>query len=289
MWFSLPLLAAAVAYSMFWLPQIVRSALRGRTAALTTEYLVGTTICRLLFAFCLCPGMIVFAWADLNQLDYLGYSENILEITPRREFHFVAGPPGLRLTIPLYRSLDLDLWRMDCFPGLRYPATGSLRTYILLTRSSKSPTHSSSLVRHVLTIDLQFAVVKTYDYHPPMRLPDPESPDRSLGDCAICMDAILVDPPAREKGTSTSKDAAWAGAVEGHSDGILNVVHRNVVGAANMRKSYSLAPCHHLFVSFGCRLLIGKFITLTCPFFCVLAYFLSRNGTFVRPIRLPAS
>ena len=52
LWFSLPLLAAAVAYSMFWLPQIVRSALRGRSAALTTEYLVGTTICRLLFAFC---------------------------------------------------------------------------------------------------------------------------------------------------------------------------------------------------------------------------------------------
>jgi len=57
MWFSLPLLAAAVAYSMFWLPQIARSALRGRTAALTAEYLVGTTICRLLLAFCLCLGI----------------------------------------------------------------------------------------------------------------------------------------------------------------------------------------------------------------------------------------
>jgi len=66
MWFSLPLLAAAVAYSMFWLPQIARSALRGRNAALTTEYLVGTTICRLLFAFCLCPGIIIFTWADVN-------------------------------------------------------------------------------------------------------------------------------------------------------------------------------------------------------------------------------
>jgi len=68
LWFSLPLLAAAVAYSMFWLPQIVRSALRGRTAALTTEYLVGTTICRLLFAICLYSGISVFVWADSNPL-----------------------------------------------------------------------------------------------------------------------------------------------------------------------------------------------------------------------------
>jgi hypothetical protein len=99
-------------------------------------------------------------------------------------------------------------------------------------------------------VNPQFKAVKTYDYHPPMRLPDPESPDRSLGDCAICMDAIVIDPNAGEKGASTSKEAPWAGAVEGHSGGIFSVVHRNVVGAANVRKNYSLAPCHHLFVSF---------------------------------------
>ena len=87
-----------------------------------------------------------------------------------------------------------------------------------------------------------------------MRLPDAESPDRSLGDCAICMGAIIVDPPTWEKGGSASKEAAsgWAGAVEGHPVGIFNVVHRNVVGAANVRRSYSLAPCHPLFVSCGC-------------------------------------
>jgi len=96
-----------------------------------------------------------------------------------------------------------------------------------------------------------------------MRLPDPESPDRSLGDCAICMDAIIVDPHGGEKGSSTSKEAAWAGTVEGHSGGIFNVVHRNVVGTASMRKSYSLAPCHHLFVSLGYRLLVLKCYTLT--------------------------
>ena len=161
---------------------------------------------------------------------------------------------SLWLTVTSRCSLGLDFRRMDDFPGLRYPATGSLRTYILLTRSSESPAHS--LTRHVPTIDLQFVAVKTYDYHPPMHLPDSESPDRSLGDCAICMDTIIIDPPAGEKETSTSKDAAWTGAVEGHSGGIFGAVHRNVVGTANMRKNYSLAPCHHLFVSLGCRLFI---------------------------------
>ena len=104
-------------------------------------------------------------------------------------------------------------------------------------------------VRYPLTTDPQFAAAKTYDYHPPMRLPDPESPDRSLGDCAICMDAITVGPPGREGGDSSSIEAAWAGALESRSSGIFNVMHRNVVGTANTRKHYSLAPCHHLFVS----------------------------------------
>lgn len=113
-----------------------------------------------------------------------------------------------------------------------------------------------------------------------MRLPDPESPDRSLGDCAICMDAIIVDPHAGEGGTFTSKEAAWAGAVEGHSHGIFSAVRRNVVGTANIRKSYSLAPCHHLFVSFGYGMFTEESCTLTCMFFCALAYFLPRDGTF---------
>ena len=66
MWLSVPLLGVGVAYSMFWLPQIVRSATRGRTAALTTEYLVGMTVCRLLFAFCTYLGTITLAPTDPN-------------------------------------------------------------------------------------------------------------------------------------------------------------------------------------------------------------------------------
>lgn len=108
-----------------------------------------------------------------------------------------------------------------------------------------------------------------------MRLPDSESPDRSLGDCAICMDAIVIDPPTGEKGTSTSKEAPWAGVVEGHSDGIFKVVHRNVVGTANLRKNYSLAPCHHLFVSFQLESLGFGVLYADMSMLCTLAYILS--------------
>ena len=147
-------------------------------------------------------------------------------------------------------SLDLDFRRMDSFSGLHYPVTKSLRPYILLTCSSKSWAHTLVRLVFVNTDNRsQLAAAKVYDYHPPMRLPDPESPDRSLGDCAICMDAITVGPPAGERGDSSSMEATWAGTAEGRPGGILSAVHRNVVGTANLRKRYNLAPCHHLFVS----------------------------------------
>lgn len=75
---------------MFWLPQISRAARTGRHSALTTEYLVGMTICRLLFAFCLYLTKLRFFRLTCVHPDYLGYSENILEISPRRECHFAA-------------------------------------------------------------------------------------------------------------------------------------------------------------------------------------------------------
>lgn len=91
MWFSVPLLGIAAAYLMFWLPQIARSALRGRTAALTTEYLIGMTVCRLLFAICAYLGtQLRCLRLTLTRPDYLGYSENVLQIAPRRGCHFVA-------------------------------------------------------------------------------------------------------------------------------------------------------------------------------------------------------
>ncbi|RPD62600.1 hypothetical protein L226DRAFT_532406 [Lentinus tigrinus ALCF2SS1-7] len=84
----------------------------------------------------------------------------------------------------------------------------------------------------------RMARVQTYDYHPIIPLPDPEAPDQTLGDCAICMDAILVDP-ARSK-ENDGKELPLGGLGLGRT-GLLGKV------GANARKSYSLAPCHHLF------------------------------------------
>ena len=87
-----------------------------------------------------------------------------------------------------------------------------------------------------------------------MPLPDAESPEKSLGDCAICMDAIVVDPTIQrsksfdtradwdEKGTSSSLRA-------GMSFGSMFNAMQKGVGAKSAKKNYSLAPCTHLFVS----------------------------------------
>jgi transmembrane E3 ubiquitin-protein ligase len=82
-----------------------------------------------------------------------------------------------------------------------------------------------------------------------MPLPDAESPEQTLGDCSICMEAIQVDPSLRRR-KSNDWDIKATGAstnVMG-SGGILDVVQKGVEHAVN-RKYYSLAPCHHLFVS----------------------------------------
>ena len=60
-----------------------------------------------------------------------------------------------------------------------------------------------------------------------MALPDDENPEPSLGDCSICMEPIYVQPEKEEDldlGTGRLKAAAD-------------------------RRSYAVAPCHHLFVS----------------------------------------
>jgi hypothetical protein len=88
-----------------------------------------------------------------------------------------------------------------------------------------------------------------------MPLPDSESPEHSLGDCAICMDTIVLDAPSRHRSKSTDE---WKelGASGGGGGGLLNAMQMGV-GASAAKKNYSLAPCHHLFVSriFGGRAL----------------------------------
>ncbi|KAK7683355.1 hypothetical protein QCA50_013617 [Cerrena zonata] len=82
----------------------------------------------------------------------------------------------------------------------------------------------------------QMARPTGYDYHPPIPLPDPEAPEQSLGDCAICMDAIEVDASLRQR--SGADDEKGNGGF-GRSGALW--------AQASVRKSYSLAPCHHLF------------------------------------------
>ena len=87
----------------------------------------------------------------------------------------------------------------------------------------------------------RIARTQTYDYHPSLPLPDPEAPEQTLGDCAICMEAILVDPSLRRR--SKSSDVKERPAIA------LQVPFLKKVGTAKSKKTYSLAPCHHLFVS----------------------------------------
>jgi len=61
-----------------------------------------------------------------------------------------------------------------------------------------------------------------HDYHPIMALPDTENPEPSLGDCSICMDPIHVQPETGDEKVARLKAVA-------------------------NRRTYAVAPCHHLF------------------------------------------
>lgn len=176
-------------YSCFWLPQILRSARRGRTTSLSKEYIFGSTIFRMFFVmyFLACP-------------------RNVLDVEPRSWVHVLF-------------------------------AFVSFQVLVILLQQFFGPS---------FFLPERYAAVQIYDYHPPIPSPDPESPERSLGDCAICMDAILVDPPSTH-GRSKSIDGGKPPEqqLKARSGGLLNAVQKGV--GAQVRKNYSLAPCHHLF------------------------------------------
>ncbi|KAH9829949.1 uncharacterized protein C8Q71DRAFT_717557 [Rhodofomes roseus] len=179
---SLPLFFVASMYSFVWAVQIYRSVRRSRGSGLSTEYLVGTTICRLFFI-----------------LYFMGCPKNILDVEPRRWVYVVP--------VLMFAQVATVLLQDRLGP-----------TFFLFNR---------------------VVVGKSYDYHPPMPLPDPEAPEQTLGDCAICMDAIEVDPSLRQRRKSSDgKERGELGVMGG-----IASAHR--LGSA--RKSYSLAPCHHLF------------------------------------------
>ncbi|KAH9928798.1 hypothetical protein B0H21DRAFT_814236 [Amylocystis lapponica] len=125
-------------------------------------------------------------------LYFLGCPQNILDVEPRRWIYAVA-----------------------CFM--------CVQVGVILLQEHLSPT---------FFLGNRNLNAKTYDYHPPLPLPDPEAPEQTLGDCAICMDAITVEPALR----------AHRRAKSGDGEGLARRL-----GAVGARKSYSLAPCHHLF------------------------------------------
>ncbi|OAX43199.1 hypothetical protein K503DRAFT_853458 [Rhizopogon vinicolor AM-OR11-026] len=166
---SLALVFVASMYSLFWLPQIVRSVKKGRSSALTAEYMIGTSLCRLFHAlyFLTCP-------------------KNVLDVEPRRWMWYLA--------VFIFLQVAVVLLQQRLGPAFFLPK--------------------------------RFARVQVYDYHPllPLSVADPEAPDESLGDCAICMEAIHTDDEKQ---------------LQQVTGGLL----RNV----GTRRSYSLAPCQHLF------------------------------------------
>ncbi|KAJ3571915.1 hypothetical protein NP233_g3429 [Leucocoprinus birnbaumii] len=208
---ALSMLFVVVTYSLIWLPQIWRSAVKGRASGLTAEYVFGTSTSRLSGAlyFLTCPN-------------------NVLDLEPRGSWaNWLA-------VVVLFQACVIML-QEHIGPSFFLPA--------------------------------KYRAVKLHDYHPPMSSPDPEAPEKSLGDCSICMDAIYVDASARLKATQEidEKDGikGWPGEpasdARGRSSsvggigrntvatasGLLNAMQKGV--GASGRKEYSLAPCHHLF------------------------------------------
>ncbi|KAF9005970.1 hypothetical protein BDQ17DRAFT_1423692 [Cyathus striatus] len=195
---TLSMIFVAVTYSSIWLPQIARSARRGRNSGLSREYILGTSLCRLYCA-----------------LYFLACPKNVLEIEPRSWSYLLA-------------------------------VFVSFQALVLILQDYLGPS---------FFLPQQYVTVKTYDYHPSMSLPDPESPDQSLGDCAICMDAIFVDSSLRRRSKSIDEKDGWDTRSEGStaprrkSKGAESLLHAMQMGVntTNARKPYSLAPCHHLF------------------------------------------
>lgn len=84
----------------------------------------------------------------------------------------------------------------------------------------------------MLTTLGKWVTVSVYDYHPPLPVSDTEAPKESLGDCAICMESIIVHPDP--KGDSATPQLLSS-------------------ATASLRRPYAWAPCHHIFVSHGGR------------------------------------
>ncbi|KAG8743811.1 hypothetical protein FRC10_011359 [Ceratobasidium sp. 414] len=121
----------------------------------------------------------------------------------------------------------LFLVQITVSPRLVLYAIGALYSFWVpqIVRNVKRGTRKALQKRYVLV------QVELYDWHPPLPRPDAEAPDTSLGDCAICMDDIVLPNPDMGGTKETSSLLAGVG-----------------VGVGT-RSVYAIAPCHHMFVS----------------------------------------
>jgi hypothetical protein len=77
----------AVLYSSIWAPQIVRAARRGRPCSLGRNYIVGTTVGRMLLALCTFRSTkryLKLTRSTFHLADVLGCPKNVMDVEPRR-------------------------------------------------------------------------------------------------------------------------------------------------------------------------------------------------------------
>ncbi|TDL23846.1 hypothetical protein BD410DRAFT_768564 [Rickenella mellea] len=197
---SLALWVMGIIYSMFWTPQIIRSARRGTTGGLKKEYLIGTTVCRGFFA-----------------LYIFGCPKNVLNLETTMWIYALVAVLSFQVVIIILQ---------EYFGPAFFLPSGSIQ-------------------------------VDVYDYHPPLPVSDFEAPTQSLGDCAICMENIIVPTDRRrkslsEKSISSRPSREEEKKKEKGGSSILDAVQMGLEAAGrgkNARKIWAVAPCHHTFHS----------------------------------------
>ena len=95
-----------IAYTSIWLPQIVRSARRGRTSGLATEYIFGTTACRLYFLLCRWNDYCISECSDIHLR---------FPVLPQKRIRDRITEYVLSLTLQI-RLLSYD-YRLDAYSG----------------------------------------------------------------------------------------------------------------------------------------------------------------------------
>jgi len=91
----------------------------------------------------------------------------------------------------------------------------------------------------------QFAPPPPYDYHQPLPVGDSESGRQDFGDCSICMEPILVNHVSAPYGSDDKRSLDDKSALAATATNMGAVGSR--VMNINFRRTYALAPCHHLF------------------------------------------